>query len=500
MSKELEQLKERLAEVDDINNASAVLGWDQQTYMPPMAAQSRGQAQGTLDRISHEKFTSPEIGKLLETLEKQAGDWDPDSDEARLVAVTRREFDKGTKVPGSMVVERAELTTMGNQAWQEARSNSEFSTFQPHLEKLVDWARRFAELYAPYDHVYDPMLDIYEPGMKAKDVKAIFDDIRPKQVDLIKRISEAQQVDDSVLHQPYDEKGQWDFGVGVVTDFGYDWKQGRLDKTTHPFQTTLGWGDHRITTRVYPDFFNPYFFGTLHEAGHAMHGQGFSESLKRTPLYNIPSLAIGESQSRMWENLVGRSKPFWEHYYPKLQKVFPEQLKGVDMETFYKAINKVAPSYIRVEADEATYNLHIMLRMELEMAIMEGEAEVNKLPMYWNDLFQKYLGVTPPNDKEGVLQDVHWSFGLMGYFSTYALGNLVSAQLWEVIGRDIPDIENKIRTAEFAPLLQWLNKHVHAPGAKFEPQEMVQRITGSKINGDAYIRYLETKFTDIYGL
>ncbi|UYN90918.1 MAG: carboxypeptidase M32 [Anaerolineales bacterium] len=500
MSKELEQLKEILGEISDINNASAVLGWDQQTYMPPMGAEARGQAQGTLDKIAHEKFTSAEVGKLLDALEKQAGDWDPDSDEARLVAVTRRHFDKDTKVPSRMVAERAELTTMGNQAWQEARIKSDFPIFEPHLEKLVDWARRFAELYAPYDHVYDPMLDIYEPGMKAKDVKVIFDDIRPKQVDLIKRISEAQQVDDSVLHQPFDEKGQWDFGVGVVTDFGYDWKQGRLDKTTHPFQTTLGWGDHRITTRVYPDFFNPYFFGTLHEAGHAMHAQGVAENLKRTPLYNSPSLAIGESQSRMWENLVGRSKPFWEHYFPKLQKVFPEQLKGVDMETFYKAINKVAPSYIRVEADEATYNLHIMLRMELEMAIMEGEAEIKKLPMYWSELFTKYLGVTPPNDKEGVLQDVHWSFGLMGYFSTYALGNLVSAQLWEVIGRDIPDIENKIRTAEFAPLLQWLNKHVHAPGAKFEPQVMVERITGSKINGDAYIRYLEKKFTDIYGL
>ncbi len=500
MSKELDQLKEILAEVSDLNNASAVLGWDQQTYMPPRGAEARGQALGTLDKLAHEKFTSAEVGKLLDGLEKQAGSWDPDSDEARLVKVTRRAFNDATKVPSAMVIERAELTTMGNQAWQEARSKSEFSLFEPHLVKLVDWARRFAELFAPYDHVYDPVLDQFEPGMKAADVKAIFDEIRPKQVDLIKRISEAQQVDDTFLHQEFPEKQQWDFGVDVVTAFGYDWSQGRLDKTTHPFQTTLGVGDHRITTRVYPDFFNPYFFGTLHEAGHAMHAQGVSEDLKRTPLYNSPSLAIGESQSRMWENLVGRSKPFWEHYYPKLQKIFPDQLGKVDMETFYKGINKVAPSYIRVEADEATYNLHIMLRMELEMAMMEGEAEVHKLPMYWNELFEKYLGVTPPNDKEGVLQDVHWSFGLMGYFSTYALGNLVSAQLWEVIERDIPDISDKVRNAEFAPLLGWLNQHVHAPGAKFEPQEMVERITGSKINGDAYLRYLETKFSDIYGL
>ncbi|MBX3004910.1 MAG: carboxypeptidase M32 [Anaerolineales bacterium] len=500
MSKELQALKDILAEVNDLQNASAVLSWDQQTYMPPKGAEARGQAQGTLDKLAHEKFTAAQVGTLLEALEKQAGSWDPDSDEARLVKVTRRSFDKATKLPSAMVVERAELTTMGNQAWMEARSTSQFAIFEPHLEKLVDWSRRYAELFAPYEHVYDPVLDEYEPGMKTADVKAIFSDIRPKQVELIKRIAAAQQVDDSVLHQPFAEPDQWAFGVNVITDFGYDWAQGNLSKTTHPFQTTLGWGDHRITTRVYPDFFNPFFFGTLHEAGHAMHAQGMAESLKRTPLYNSPSLAIGESQSRLWENLVGRSKPFWEHYFPKLQQVFPQQLKGVQMESFYKAINKVAPSYIRVEADEATYNLHIMLRLELEIALMEGEAEVHKLPMYWNEMFQQYLGVTPPNDREGVLQDVHWSFGLMGYFSTYALGNLVSAQLWEVAHRDIPGLDDKIRSAEFAPLLHWLNQHIHAPGAKFEPQEMVQRITGEKINGDTYIRYLESKFSDIYGL
>jgi carboxypeptidase Taq len=500
MTTKLEQLKTILAEVSDINGASAVLGWDQQTYMPPMGAEARGQQQGTLDRIAHERFTSAEVGKLIEEAKKETASLDPDSNDARLVKVTWEQFEKATKVPSEMVVERAELTTMGNQAWQEARSKSQFSIFEPHLEKIVDWGHRFAELYAPYDHVYDPMLDQFEPKMKTADVQAIFNAIRPKQVELIKKISEAKQVDDSFLHQHFPEKEQWDFGVQVITDFGYDWKQGSIDKTTHPFQATLGYGDHRITTRLSEDFFNPYFFATLHEAGHAMHGQGVAKELARTPLYGIASLAIGESQSRMWENLVGRSRPFWEHYYPKLQKVFTEQLKKVKMEDFYKAVNRVSPSLIRVEADEATYNLHIMLRLELEIAMMEGEAEVKKLPMYWNELVHKYLGVTPPNDKEGVLQDVHWSFGLMGYFSTYALGNLVSAQLWEVIGRDIPDIENKVRNAEFAPLLHWLNTHIHAPGSKFEPQELVQRVTGSKINGDAYIRYLGKKFGDIYGL
>ncbi len=500
MATKLEQLKTALAEIADITGASAVLGWDQQTYMPPGGAEARGQQQGTLDKIAHEKITSAETGKLIEGARKEVASLDPDSDDARLVKVTARLFELETKIPSEMVVERAELTTMGNQAWQEARSKSEFGVFEPHLEKLVDWAQRFAELYAPYDHVYDPMLNIYEPKMKTAEVQAIFAEIRPKQVELIKKIANAKQVDDSFLHQHFPEKQQWEFGKQVITDFGYKWNEGSMDKTTHPFQATLGVGDHRITTRVAEDFFNSFMFATMHEAGHAMHAQGMAKELGRTPLYNSASLAIGESQSRMWENLVGRSKPFWETYYPKLQKAFPDQFKNVKMEDFYRGINKVAPSFIRVEADEATYNMHIMLRLELEIAMMEGEAEIKKLPMYWNELMSKYLGVTPDKDAKGVLQDVHWSFGLMGYFSTYALGNLVSAQLWEVIQRDIPDIESKVRKAEFAPLLHWLNKHVHESGAKFEPQELVQRITGSKINGEAYIRYLEKKFTDIYGL
>ncbi|MEX2144308.1 MAG: carboxypeptidase M32 [Anaerolineales bacterium] len=500
MDKNLSALKEILAEISDLGNASAVLGWDQQTYMPKMGAEARGQAQGTLDKISHEKFTTKEVGHLLDALEKEAPNWDPDSDNARLVKVTRRQYDKATKVPSAMVAEQAELVSMGNQAWQEARSKSEFPIFEPHLVKLLDWSRRFAELFKPYDHIYDTVLDIFEPNMKTADVKAIFADIRPKQVKLIKAIAAAKQVNDSPVHQIFPEKAQWDFGVQVITDFGYDWNQGSIDKTTHPFQATLGPGDHRITTRVHEDFFNPFFFGTLHEAGHAMHAQGMSKELARTPLYNSASLSIGESQSRMWENLVGRSKPFWEHYYPKLQKVFPEQLKKVSMDAFYKAVNNVSPSFIRVEADEATYNMHIMLRLEIEIAMLEGTVEVKDLPNLWNEHFNEYLGVTPPDDKQGVLQDVHWSFGLLGYFSTYALGNLVSAQLWEVIQRDLPDITEQIRNAEFSPLLKWLNEKVHKPGAKFEPQEMVQSITGSKIDGGPYLRYLETKFGEIYGL
>lgn len=500
MSEKLDQLKTIMTELADLQNASSVLSWDQQTYMPRGGVEARGQALGTLGKISHEKFTTDEVGKLLVDLEKEAKDWDKDSDDARLVKVTRRNYDQSVKIPAEMIVEQAELQAGANAAWQEARAKSEWPIFEPWMHKILDFNLRLADIFKPYDHPYDPLLDVFEPGMKTADVKTIFDDLRPKQVELIKAISEQPEIDDSVLHQHYPEAEQWAFAKEVMTDFGYDWDRGSMDKTTHPFQTSLGYGDNRITVRVDEDFFNPFFFGALHETGHAMYEQGVPKSLARSPLYGGTSLAIHESQSRMWENLVGRSKPFWQHYFPKLQKYFPEQLKGVKMEDWHRAINKVAPSLIRVEADEATYNLHIMLRLELEMAMMEGAVKVADLPQEWNARFDDYLGIVPENDAVGVLQDVHWSFGLYGYFSTYALGNLVSSQLWEVINKDNPKLDDQIAAGEFKPLLTWLNEKVHASGSKFEPQELVQMVTGSKIDAAPYVKYLQTKFGEIYGL
>ena len=500
MNKALDELKTILAEVDDLDRAGSVLGWDQEAYMPPGGAEARGQQLGTLGRLSHERFTNKETGALIDALQKQAGDLDPDSDEARLIKVCARLYERQIKVPGAMVVEKAEITSAASQAWQGARAESDFSKFQPHLEKVLDWTQRFAELFAPYDHVYDPLLDSYEPGMKTADVQAIFDGIRPQQVELISRVAAAEQVDDAMLHQHFPEADQLAFGEEVISAYGYDWDRGRQDKTTHPFSTNLGYGDQRITVRYDEEFFNPYLFAALHETGHALYEQGVPKHLARTPLYGGTSLAIHESQSRLWENLVGRSEPFWQHFYPRLQKVFAKQLGDVTVDDFYKAINKVAPSLIRVEADEATYNLHIMLRLELEIAMLEGEIAVKDMPAAWNERFESYLGITPPDDAKGVLQDVHWSFGLMGYFATYALGNLVSAQLWEVIQKALPDLEGQIAKGEFAPLLEWLQQNIYRHGAKFEPQEMVQRITGSKINGEAYIRYLNDKFGAIYNL
>ncbi len=499
MEQRLQQLKDLIAEIMDLKYAAALLGWDQQTYMPPGGAEGRGNQLATLERLAHERFASPELGKLLEDLKPYAASLDPDSDEARLVKVTARNYSKATRVPSRHVVEFAQASTLGQQAWMEARRKSDFAMFQPHLEKIVALRQEYASFFPDCEHPYDALLDDFEPGMKTAEVIAIFDGLRPKQVELIKAIAARPQVDDSFLHQPFDEQKQWDFGVEVITSFGYDWKRGRQDKAAHPFTTGFGINDVRITTRVDPKYLSQLLFSTFHECGHGLYGLGAAQELERTGLEDGASLAVHESQSRMWENLVGRSLPMWEHFYPRLQQVFP-QLAGVPLEKFYKGINKVEPSFIRTEADEATYNLHIMLRLEIEIALLEGKVAVKDLPALWNAKMQEYLGVTPPNDTLGVLQDIHWSGGMIGYFSTYALGNLVSAQLWEKVNQDIPDLAEQIRAGKFAGLLAWLRDKIHRHGAKFEPQELVQKVTGSKINPDAYIRYLTKKYVEIYGL
>ena len=496
---QLQQLKSILAEISDLNFATALLGWDQQTYMPPGGAENRGHHLATLQQISHIKFVSDEVGKLLDDLQPYAAQLDPDSFDARLVKVTRRDYEREIRVPVDWVTEFALATTAAHEAWTKARAENDFPHFQPHLEHLLDLAHRYAEFFAPYDHVYDTLLDVFEPGMKTVDVKEIFNSLRPQQVALIKKIASCPQVDNSFMFLTYDEQKQWDLGVEIITQMGYDWNRSRLDKTVHPFTTSFGLGDVRITTRVSPNYLASALFGTLHEAGHAMYGMGADASMDRTPLFGGASLGVHESQSRMWENLIGRSYPFWQYFFPRLQQIFPSQLGNITLDAFYKGINKVQPSFIRVEADEATYNLHIMLRMELEIAMMEDKLAVKDLPEAWNARFQEYLGITPPDNAQGVLQDVHWSGGLMGYFPTYALGNLISAQLWECILADIPDLPEQIRQGEFSSWLAWLREKIHIHGAKFEPQELVQRVTGSKIDPAPYMRYLTQKYSSIYG-
>jgi len=500
MESDLSRLKIVLAEITDLYNVAGLLGWDQQTCMPPGGAEQRGYQLSTLKTLAHVRFTSLEVGQLLDAAEPMLDTLDPSSDDACLIRVTRRRYEKRIKVPPTLVSEMAQASAAAHQAWEKARLDSDFWQFLPHLEKIVDLKRRYSNFFAPFEHAYDPLLDDYEPGMKTSEVKAIFNVLRPQQVALLREIMHKTEPEDAFLHLNYDPQKQWDFGVEVISRFGYDWKRGRQDRSTHPFTESLGRGDVRITTRIYPDFLSSALFSTMHEAGHAIYEQGVDSSLARSPLDGGASLALHESQSRMWENLIGRSLPFWQHFYPDLQEVFPEQLAKVSLERFYWGINKVKPSLIRVEADEATYNLHIMLRLEIEIGLIEGTIEVKDLPEIWNEKMHEYLDIVPPDDAKGVLQDIHWSSGLLGYFSTYALGNLIAAQVWERVNEDLPGLESQIRSGDFSELLGWLQEKIHRHGAKFEPQDLVQRVTGSWITPEPYLNYLRTKYGTIYGL
>ncbi|MBM3136884.1 MAG: carboxypeptidase M32 [Chloroflexi bacterium] len=500
MNEKMKNLKALLAEVADLRAASAVLGWDQLVNMPEGGAEDRGEQIATLEGLIHIKSTSDEMGKLIEGLELDIKDLDQDSDDARLWRVCKRDFDKATKVTPEHVTEFARVSTVAQSVWEKAKPKSDFKSFQPYLEKLVELRRQYADFFKPWDHVYDPLLDDFEPGMKTVEVQEIFNQLRPKQVELIKSITAKPQVDKSFLSLDYPEKDQLAFGEMVITQFGYDWKHGRQDKSAHPFTTGFGLNDVRITTRFNTNYLPTALFGTMHECGHALFELGIDKKFNRTPLGGGASMAVHESQSRMWENLIGRSRPFWNQYYPKLKEMFPSQLGNVDLDTFYKGINAVEPSLIRVEADEATYNLHIMLRLEMEIALMEGSLAVKDAPEVWNEKINEYLGITPPNYEMGILQDVHWSFGGFGYFPTYALGNLVSAQIWETMAKDINDMDLQVEKGKFEGILGWLRENLHKYGAKYEPQELVEKVTGSKITPEPYIHYLENKYKEIYGL
>jgi len=495
---QLSQLKSIVNQFSDLVSVKGLLHWDLETIMPSGGSAGRGHQLAAVTRIAHETITSDEVGQLLEQLLPYAEQINPDSDDARFIQVTDRLFKKRSLVPASLMAEVAKAASDAHPVWVKARESADFASFESSLENILRLKRQYAAHFQPYEHVYDPLLDDFEPGLLTADVQSIFSALRPRQVELLRAISEREQVDDSFLHQHFNEADQWKFGVGVITDYGYDWNHGRQDKSAHPFTQDIGIGDVRITTRVLENYFPSAFFSTTHESGHGMYCQGIDQNLARTPLAKGASLAIHESQSRMYENVIGRSMPFWSHYYPRLQEIFSTQLGEVSIDAFYKAINKVEPSLIRVEADEATYNMHIMLRLELEIALVDGSLEVKDLPEAWNAGMQDYLGLTPPDDGLGVLQDVHWSHASIGYFSTYALGNLISAQLWERMLDDVPDVAIQIEQGDFEAITSWMRDKVHCHGAKFQPQELVQRITGSKIDQEPYLRYLTKKYTEIY--
>ena len=498
----LRRLKTRLAEVADVQRAASVLSWDQHTYMPPGGAAARAEQLATLSRIAHERFVDDEVGAMLGALAPWAAERPYDDDDASLVRVTKRDWDRERRIPAELVAERSRTTAIAFQAWQKARAANDYASFRPHLEKVVDLSRRLADALGWVDRPYDALLDLYERDMKTAEVTEVFARLQAELVPLVQAIAErAGAVDDSVLHLDYDEAGQWAFGEEVITRLGYSFERGRQDRSAHPFSTTFATTDVRITTRVQRDQLGMALFGTIHEAGHAMYEQGIAPELERTPLAGGCSLGIHESQSRLWENLVGRGLPFWRHFYPALQKRFPENLRDVSLDRFYRAVNKVEPSLIRVEADEVTYHLHVMLRFEIENDMLEGKVSLDDLPDLWNAKMEKMLGIRPDSDANGVLQDVHWSGGMIGYFPTYTIGTLVSVMLWERAINDVPEIPDAIAAGDFAPLLGWMRDRVHRHGSKFTGRELVERITGSPaIDHAPFMRYAREKYGRIYEL
>jgi carboxypeptidase Taq len=501
MSAGSDELKARLLEVNDLGSAAALLRWDQATYMPPGGAEARGRQTATLGRLAHEKFTDAALGRLLDELERETRDLPYDSDEASLVRVTRREYDRAVKVPAAFVSQMSEHDALSYQAWTEARPANDFARMRPLLEQTLDHSRRLAGFFPGYESIADPLIDYSDYGMKAASVRVLFTELRARLVPLVRAITAQPPADGSCLRQHAPAADQLAFGVSVIRRYGYDFDRGRQDKTHHPFMTKFSLGDVRITTRVREDDLADALFSTMHECGHALYEQGIRREYEGLPLAEGVSAGVHESQSRLWENLVGRSRGFWEHFYPRLQAAFPAQLGAVPLDTFYRAINKVARSLIRTDADEVTYNLHVMLRFDLELDLLEGRLAVKDLPDAWRARVKADLGLEPADDRDGALQDVHWYAGLIGgQFQGYTIGNILSAQFFAAATRAHAAIPGEIARGEFGTLHAWLRENVYQHGAKFTAAELVQRATGSGMSIEPYLEYLWRKYQPLYGL
>lgn len=499
MSSKMDEFRTRIGEISDLRATIALLQWDQEVYMPPKAAPARGFQLATLSALAHRLFTDPELGRLLHEL-RDRGDA-LGADDAKLVSETLYDYERAVKLPESFVHEFAQEQSRAYEAWVKARKASYWSAFRPHLEKLLGLLRQKADLLGYEGSPYNALLEDYERGMTAEQLRPLFRDLAARQSDLVDRVAKSpEQPDTAWLDRDWDVDRQWALTLRVLEDMGYDFEAGRQDKSVHPFTTNFDIQDVRVTTRVNPKELFSALTGSMHEGGHALYEQGFALDDRRTPLAQAPSLGIHESQSRMWENMIGRSLPFWRRYAPVLRDHFPDALASVTPEMIYRAINKVEPSFIRVEADECTYNLHIILRFELEVALLEGDMAVADVPEAWNAKMRKYLGIVPPDDARGCLQDIHWSHGYFGYFPTYALGNLYASQLFERILEDLPDLWTRVEAGEFAPLLGWLREHVHRYGRRRTAVEIIEQATGRAPTAEPYLRYLETKYGELYKL
>jgi carboxypeptidase Taq len=484
-----------------IESIEALIGWDERTYMPEAAGEYRAEQMTFLTGLAHQKRTQKRLGELLSELAGSELAADPHSDTGTTIRQLKRDYDKRCKLPQTLVEELTRASVLGQQAWVKARQANDFAQFAPHLTKIIELKRQQAEALGYAEVPYDALLDDYEPQARTREIAEVLGKLRQELVPLVQSIMESgRKAPLEIVQRKYPQAAQEAFGKAAAAAIGFEFNRGRLDVTHHPFCTELGPNDCRITTRYDENFFNCAFFGILHEAGHGIYDQGLRGELFGLPPGQFVSLGIHESQSRMWENLVGRSEPFWQHFFPQWQQHFPEAAQGVTLPQLYAAINHVEPSLIRVEADEATYNLHIIVRFELEQALLSGDLPVSDLPGAWREKYREYLGIEPPNDADGCLQDVHWSAALFGYFPTYSLGNLYASQFFEQADADLGGLADLMRRGEFQPLKQWLNEKIHRQGQCYSASELVQRITGKPLSSDALIRHLKKKFLPLYGL
>ncbi len=490
MEEPIAELKRRLGEVSDLRSASAVLDWDQMVMMPPTGAAVRAERLATLERVAHERFVDDRIGELVDELRELEASLPYDSDDASLIRVTRRDWEKARRVPADLAAGLTKAASEGMEAWVAARADNDYTAFRPWLDRQLALKHEYIACFQPADDPYDVLLDDFEPGTTTAEVRTVFDRLRGELGPLI-----AEAVDDAggdLGTGPFPEDGQRALGLAVMTAFGFDPASFRLDTTVHPFCSSFATTDIRVTTR-YNESDLESLFSCMHEIGHGLYERGISPKLERTTLASGCSSGLHESQSRLWENVVGRSLPFCRWLHPQLVATFPDALAGMTLERFHRAINRVQPSFVRVDADEVTYGMHVILRFELEQELLAGRLSTADLPDAWNTRFEEYLGLSVPDDRLGVLQDVHWSCGMFGYFPTYQLGNVMSVQIWEAAQAALPDLDESFERGDFSALGTWLRENLYALGRKLTPKETLERVVGGPIDPEPYLRYLQSK-------
>jgi carboxypeptidase Taq len=498
----LEKLHSIDRECRHLEHASAILHWDQETYLPEAGLEERSEQLALLGSLAHERFVSAETGKFLEELGSVTGN--PGGDEKLpqlerdFLKVMRKDYDREKKLPVEFVAAAAKAEGLSTGAWVQARKNNDFASFLPHLSTMIDFARK-RSLYWGFENVYDGLLDIYEPGMGSKAIAEVFTPLGERLSALLKKIAAAPQPDCTFLKQNYKAETQAQFNKELMKSLGYDLRRGRLDVSAHPFTTSLGSDDVRITTRFFPDNLLSGIFSTVHECGHAFYDMALPKELRGSRLADGASMGIHESQSRLWENVIGRSRAFCDRIFPVLQGFFPEELKAVTADNFFRAANYAKPSLIRVDADEVSYSLHIILRFEIEQGLFSGNIKPEDLPKLWRSRMKEIFGIEPETDAQGILQDIHWSMGSFGYFPSYALGNLYGLQFFGRLRKDLPDLEDSVRKGDFAPIHNWLRDNIYVWGRRLEPSELLKKVTGETLSVGPFLNYIEEKYSGIYG-